>query len=217
MCALRSSQSRSGECLSACPAGEHHLLHTGDVICPPSHLWPRLLRPQAPFSLLIFTEEPKTSTMSIKPFPAVFFPACRWVSVHWGCSQQGTAVPQLLHRTSPVLPGCSALQGTVLQVPGLYPCAGHEKYKYALGPAPCALLAKAVSYYCDRHNSLKGYEVSSVGEVALFQKKIHIEQFDNGDCFLQAEISSNWQNLVSLSDFFFSLCLCIRAHLFLSD
>lgn len=49
--------------------------------------------------------------------------------------------------------------------------------------------------------------MSSVGEVALFQKKIHIEQFDNGDCFLQAEISSNWENLVSLSDFFFSVSL----------
>lgn len=44
--------------------------------------------------------------------------------------------------------------------------------------------------------------MSSTGDVALLQKKIHIEQFDNGDCFLQAEFSSSWENLVLLSDFF---------------
>lgn len=55
--------------------------------------------------------------------------------------------------------------------------------------------------------------MNNSGEVALFQKKIHIEQFDNGECFLQTKNSSNRENLVLLGDFF-SLCLCVRAHFF---
>lgn len=46
--------------------------------------------------------------------------------------------------------------------------------------------------------------MNSSGEVALFQKKFHIEQFDNRECFLQTENSSNRENLVLLSDFFLS-------------
>lgn len=51
--------------------------------------------------------------------------------------------------------------------------------------------------------------MNSSGEAELFQKKIHIEQYDNRDCFLQTENSSNRENLVLLGDFFFlSLSLC---------
>lgn len=94
---------------------------------------------------------------SIKPPPALFVAACRWVSVHWGCSQQGTAIPQAA-QDRPSAAGMPSAAGAVLQLPGLYPCAGHERDKHALAPAPRALLAKAVSYSWDRYHSLQEHE-----------------------------------------------------------
>lgn len=57
--------------------------------------------------------------------------------------------------------------------------------------------------------------MNNSGEVALFQKKIHIEQFDNGECFLQTKNSSNRENFVLLGDFFFTLSLCQSSFFFI--
>lgn len=48
--------------------------------------------------------------------------------------------------------------GNWVQVPVLYPCAGHKMDKYTLAPAARVLLAKAVSYYWDRFDSLQSCE-----------------------------------------------------------
>jgi len=50
--------------------------------------------------------------------------------------------------------------------------------------------------------------MNSGGKEALFQKKIRIEQFDNRECFLQTENSSNRENTILLTDFFLSTSLC---------
>lgn len=95
----------------------------------------------------------------------------------------------------------------------LTPMCWPQRHKYALGPAPHALLSDTTGTHVIAYKTMSEHY-----PVALFQKKFHTKQFDNCYFFLQAEISSNWENLVLLSDFFFpSVSLYSKAHSFITD
>lgn len=175
------------------------------VICLPSHLWPRSLNPEHPLhSWFSLWNQTRASTESMKPFPAVFAPACRWVRVLWGVlsrAQQSHSCCTGQAQFCWDAQYCGELLCSsqfYIRVPATrgINTPWHKLHVHCWPRLP----AITGTYLIYTYFTYK--DISSIGEAALFQKKIHIEQLDNADCFLQAEIPSYWENLVLLSEFF---------------